>query len=271
MSRVSVRALCASLGLAVAAAAAAQEPRQGPVTPPPKREVKRIPADSTPEPPPVPVEEIIRRFTAREAEQKRIYDAYDHRLTVRVQEFPEEGGAGGEWQVTTDITTRPDGTRVGRVVKQAPSTLKRASFSLEDIQELASEPWFVLTPDQRDRYDITYQGTQPLDELTTYIFRVQPRRLERRVRQFDGLVWVDDRDLAIVKSYGRMVTEVDEGRAAWPFTMYETYREMIAGRWLPTYSRSEDTIRSQRGEARLRLTIRISDYRPPEAAPVKPQ
>jgi hypothetical protein len=154
---------------------------------------------------------------------------------------------------------------VGRVLSQPPSTLKRTDFSIEDLEDLAAVPLFILTSEDREKYEITYQGIQPLDELTTYIFRVQPRRLERRVAQFEGLVWVDDRDFAIVKTFGRMVAEVEEEGRSLPFKHFETYREHIESRyWFPTFTRSEETLSSQAGETRLRLTIRAADFRPRE-------
>jgi len=262
--RFSMKHMAVALGaIALLAAALPAQEKPGPLTPPPKREVKRIPAEPRPEPPPIPAEEIIQRFAAKEHELKRIQEKLDYRLTVRVQEFTEDGSRGGDWEVVSDIVFKPDGTRVGRVTRQPASTLKRTLFTLEDLEELADLPQFVLTTDQLPRYEITYQGKQPLDELTTYVFRVQPRRLERAVRQFDGLVWVDDRDFVIVKTYGQMVTEVSEDTPQMPFKMLETYRENIEGKnWLPTYTRSDETVKSKAGEARIRLTMRYSDYRP---------
>lgn len=227
--------------------------------------MKRIPAGRPPESPPIPVEEIIERFLQREAEMRKAHEQFNYRLDVRVQEFDESGKADGEWRVTSDVVFRPDGTRVGRVLEEPASTLKRSDFTLEDLQEMASLPMFILTPDQRDRYEIGYQGVQPLDELQAYIFQVRPRRLERQVAQFEGLVWVDDRDFVIVKMYGRMVREVEEDSVRLPFEFYETYRENIESKyWFPTYTRSDDTLKSELGDTKLRLTIRCSDFRPRE-------
>lgn len=258
--------------LGMAGGVCAQEQKPGPVTPPPKREIKRLPAPVG-ETPPMPLEEMVLRFAKNEEALKRLYETSDYRLSVRVQEFEEDGSAGGEWRVVSEVTTKPDGTRVGRIVEQPRSTLKRARFEAEDLEALASLPQFILTPDQRNRYEITYFGRQPLDELTVYIFRVQPRRLERKVRQFEGLLYVDERDFAVVKTYGRMVTEVEEENPLeLPFKTYETYREPVDNQhWLPTYTRAEDTIKSEAGEARLRLTIRISDYKLHEATTPKPK
>lgn len=253
-----------AMGMVLVAAVRAQEPRQGPVTPPPGREIKRAPT-TPPDPPPVPVDEIIQRFTQKEAEMKRAHEQFNYRMTVRVQEFGEDGSAAGEWQVVSDVVFKPDGSRVGRILQEPASTLKRTDFALEDLQELASLPQFILTPDQRERYEIIYQGTQPIDELNAYIFQVRPKRLERRVPQFEGLVWVEDRDFAVVRTYGRMVTEVSDDTKGMPFKNYETYRENIESKyWFPAFTRSEETLKTHAGETKLRLTIRCAEFRPRE-------
>src|SRR3989449_7015430 len=82
--------------------AAAQEPRQGPLPAPTKREVTRIPVETTPEAPPIPVEEIIRRLAQKEEEFARARAGYTYRKTIRVQEFGEDNKPSGEFQVTTE-------------------------------------------------------------------------------------------------------------------------------------------------------------------------
>jgi hypothetical protein len=257
------------LGIMLASPAWPQNPRTGPVSPPPPRDIKRIPANAPVEAPPIPVEEIIHRFTQKEGELARAHEQFNYRLTVRVQESADDGTAG-EWQIASDVVFNADGNRVGRVIEEPLSTLKRTDFSLEDLQELAALPLFILTPDQRERYEFTYQGTQAVDELNTFAFRVKPRRLERRRAQFEGIVWVDDRDFAIVRTFGRMVTEVEEeeGRTNLPFKHFETYRENIEGKyWFPTYTRSEEILKAEAGDTRLRLTIRSTNFRPRETPP----
>jgi len=251
---------------------AAQEPLPGPVTPPPNREVKRIPANSIPEPPPVPVEEIIRRFAQKEDEFLRARAGYIYRKTIRVQEFGEDNKPAGEFQVATDLIVAADGRRYEHIVQQSPSTLRRMKLAPEDLEILARMPMFALTSEQLGKYELTYQGKQQVDELTTYIFRVQPRQRERTRAYFEGLVWVDDRDFLIVKTYGKWVTEIgDVASPELPFTMYETYRENIDKKyWFPTYARSDDTLRQKNGDVRIRLTIRWADYKLPGGAPATP-
>jgi hypothetical protein len=241
--------------------AGAQE--RGPITPPPKYEVKRLPTNPDPGKPPAPAEEIIKRLAANEDLFKRAYDAYRLEQTIRVQEIGDDSSPGGEYAVTGEIFTKPDGKRYERILKQPESTLHRTTFSLEDVETLAQLPLFILTTEELPKYDITYQGQQKLDEIGTLNFRVKPKQIVRGQRLFDGVIWVDDLEFAIVKSYGKFVTEVvDEGNPL-PFSIFETYRENFAGKyWFPTYIRSDDTVALSKGQLHLRLLIRSTNLQP---------
>jgi hypothetical protein len=250
----------------------AQERQQGPLTPPPRREVVRIPVDTTPAPPPIPPEEIIRRFVEKEDEFQRARAAYLSKKTIRVQELGDEGPIG-EFRFATEPALASDGKWYEKVVEQRTSTLKRLKLAAEDLETLARIPQFPLVGGQINKYELTYAGKQQVDELTTYLFRVKPRQLERARAYFEGLVWVDDRDFLIVKSYGKWVTETGNvSSPQLPFIMFETYREMIEGKyWFPTYARSDDSLRVKDGEVPIRLTIRWTDYKPLPSSPAPKQ
>ncbi len=250
--------------------AAAQEPPPGPLPPPANREVKRIPLEPNPPPPSIPVEEIIRQFVEKENAAKQAFDHYAYRLTVRVQEFEEDGSPGGEIQVASDMVPPKGGARTGKIVSHPPSTLRRAAFALQDLRELAGIPLFVLTSDQLGKYELTYAGQQQVDELTTYVFQVKAKRVERGQTYFEGVIWVDDRDLVIVKTYGKTVTETPSSDRPLPFSVVETYRQPADGKyWFPAYMRSDDTLKIQAGEFPIRLTIRYTDFKPFAAASEK--
>jgi hypothetical protein len=233
----------------------------GPQAPPPKFEVKRIPAEPHPGPPPVPEQAIIERFTANEEVMKKVYETYNFTQSIRMDELTDPGG---KFSVTGEVYTRPDGQRYLRVTKQPESTLKLMHFSLEDVRVIASMPEFPLTPDKVANYDFKYAGQEKLDRLNTYIFQVKPKLLSRKERYFQGVVWIDDQDFAIVKSYGKFVSEIEGNGTALPFTMFETYRENFQGKyWLPTYTRSDDYFKNdQNDELPLRLVIHSTDFKP---------
>jgi hypothetical protein len=260
--------LVALLSISFASAAPAIRAQdQGPMGPPPKFEVKRIPSVPHPGPPPIPEQEIIRRFAANEDVAKKVYDSYDFVQTIRIEEMTNPGG---KFTVTGEEYTRPDGQRFWRLVKPAESTLKLNHYSFEDVRTITTLPVFFLTSDQIANYDFLYAGQQKLDELNTYVFQVKPRQLSRTQRLFQGVVFVDDHDLAIVETYGKFMTEVIGEGATLPFTLFETYRENFQDKyWLPTYTSSDDYIGSADEQYQLRLVMRSTNFKlSSPAAPV---
>jgi hypothetical protein len=90
---------------------------------------------------------------------------------------------------------------------------------------------------------------------------VKPKKLEKGKRYFEGQVWVDDKDLQIVKSYGRGVGLLKKGDDN-QYPKFETYREQIDGKyWFPTYTIANDTLNFQSGPIRMRLTVKYEDYK----------
>ena len=232
----------------------------GPQAPPPKFEVKRIPAQPHPGPPPIPEQEIIHKFSINEDVMKKAFDTYTFQESIRLDELSDPGG---QFSVTGYMYIKPDGLRYLRVEKQPESTLKLMHFSLEDVRVLSTMPLFPLTSDEIANYNFLYAGQEKLDQLNTYIFQVKPKILSRKKRFFEGVIWIDDADFAIVKSYGKFVSELEGNGTSLPFTMFETYRENFQEKyWLPTYTRSDDYFKDdQNNELPLRLIIHATDFK----------
>jgi hypothetical protein len=205
------------------------------------------------------VQEIIKKFAAKETEFAAARENYTYRQTARIQELDSGGGALGRYEIVEDIIFSPDGKRTERVVKAPVSTLQRILLTPEDEQDLRNVQPFVLTTAELPKYDIRYLGKQMADEIPAYVFAVKPKKLEKGQRYFEGEVWVDDRDLQIVKSYGRGVGIV---RSDNQFPKFETYREQIDGKyWFPTYTRADDNLNFQTGPQRIRMLVKYENYK----------
>ncbi len=121
-------------------------------------------------------------------------------------------------------------------------SLQNILLTPEDEQDLRSVQPFVLTTKDIDKYYVRYLGRQNADEIPCYVFAVKPKTMEPGQRYFSGMVWVDDRDMQIVKSYGRGVG-YQKKNSDNQFPKFETYREQIDGKyWFPTYTRADDTL-----------------------------
>jgi hypothetical protein len=248
-----------------------QDNQQGPMAPPPKFEVHRMPSVPHPGPPPIPEQQIIQSFAANEDVAKKAYDGYSFTETIRIEELMDPGG---KFTAVGESYIKPDGIRYWRVTNPPQSTLKLTSYTLEDVRTIISVPLFFLTSDQIANYNLLYVGQQKLDELNTYIFQVKPKQLSRTQKLFDGIVYVDDHDLAIVESYGKFVSELTGSGAQLPFSMFEMYREDFQQKyWLPTYISSDDYSGSGDAELHLRLVMRSTDFKlsAPSAAPAAQQ
>jgi hypothetical protein len=254
----------------IAAFPAAAQLRPGPLPPPanaPPSVV--IDAESKPDPPPIPVAEIIKRFSANEEAMLRALKAYGYHRIVRVEELDENGKPAGTFQFTTELTQLPDGQAYERELKHPETSLNILNMEPESLSPLLKIPPLPFITSQLVHYDVIYVGTQKLDELNTYIFRVEPKQVERQRAYFKGVIWVDDQDFVIVKTLGHWVTELGEiSTDNFPFKFFDIYRENVQGKiWFPSYLRSDDSVNTKHGPVRVRLIVRWEDYKPRTATP----
>jgi hypothetical protein len=213
-------------------------------------------------PPSIPVDQIIQRFAAREAEFKQERDNFTYVQTFLVQTIDDDGQPDGEYRMTSDVTFLPSGERYEKITYAPPPTLQRVTLSQQDLDDLRNIQPFVLTTEDLPKYDIVYAGHEKVDELSAYVFDVKPKKLEKNQRYFEGSVWVDDRDLEIIKTYGKAVPDIRKHDEENVFPRFETYRENIEGHyWFPTYTHADDELHFSSGTVHLRMTVRYSDYK----------
>lgn len=204
---------------------------------------------------------IIAKFAAKEAEFALARENYTYRQTAKLHELDETGTVRGRWEMISDIVFSQEGKRSERVVRAPVQSLQNIILTPEDEQDLRSVQPFVLTTKDIDKYYVRYLGRQNADEIPCYVFAVKPKSLDPGQRYFSGMVWVDDRDLQIVKTYGRG-TGYQKKSSDNQFPKFETYREQIDGKfWFPTYTRADDTLIFKESSQRIRMTVKYEDYR----------
>jgi hypothetical protein len=206
-------------------------------------------------------EAVIRKFAAKEAEFAQARSNYTYRQTVRIQELDPAGNPGGKHEMIEDIIFSPEGKRMEKVVRAPVSSLRNIQLTPEDEQDLRNVQPFVLTTNEIGDYDVRYLGKQNADEIPCYVFAVRPKKMVQGKRYFEGQIWVDDRDLQIVKTYGKGVGLLKKGSDN-QFPKFETYRAQIDGKyWFPVYTRADDTLHFQSGPQRIRMTVKYEDYK----------
>ncbi|HWY48381.1 MAG TPA: hypothetical protein VNX70_13425 [Bryobacteraceae bacterium] len=216
-------------------------------------------AATVPDPTPDQIEGIIAKFAAKEADFQRARGNYTYRQDASVMSLDDGGGVTGKWQEVTDVVFTQDGKRTEKVVRAPMSTLTAFQLDPGDIQDLRDVQPFVLTTAELAKYYIRYLGREQVDEITTYVFAVKPKKLESGQRYFEGEVWVDDHDLQIVKSYGR---GVGQRKGDNQYGKFETYREQIDGKyWFPTYTIANATLHFKENDQRMKMTVKYADYK----------
>lgn len=258
------------------------QPTKPPATLAPAPARRDVTTEITKEPPPIPADQIVTRFAARESEFKREREQFVYTQTVIMQTVDYDGQPDGEYRVTSDINFDSRGKRTENVLNAPANTLERITLTQQDIDDVEHIQPFVLTTEDLPKYNVTYVGRQQLDELNTYVFDVAPKTIEKKQRYFQGRVWVEDKDFGIVKTDGKAVPDIKTKNGENVFPRFETFRENIEGHfWFPTYTRSNDTLHFSSGDVRIHMSIRYYDYKrfgstikigtPVEEAPTPPK
>jgi hypothetical protein len=219
-------------------------------------------------PPPVPAEQIIKEFAAKETEFQDALNHYTYRRYARVQTLDDANKVDGEWYEVDDVIFDPTGRRTEKVVFAPNSTLQRVMMSPSDLQDISHGYPFVLTTDEITQYDVKYIGRQKVDEVDCYVFDVSPKQIEKNKRYFLGRIWVDASDLQIVVTNGRMVPDDTRRGKEDLHPPFMTWRAQVDGHyWFPVYTKGEGILHFGSGngfigdDVHIRDTVKYSDYK----------
>ncbi len=210
----------------------------------------------------ITVEEIIKRFSAKEKEFREARDQYTYRQDVKVMTLDGDT-PDGSYQQVFDVTFDDKGHKIKNVVFAPQPTLQRISITEEDIDDIENRLPFVLTSDEIGEYDILYVGQQKQDELSTYVFDIAPKQIVGKKRYFQGRIWVDDHDFQVVKTFGKTVPDIRKKKGQENlFPKFTTWREQIDGKyWFPTYTRAEDTLKFSTSDVKIREIVKYANYK----------
>jgi len=216
---------------------------------------------STAQPQGLTVQEIIGKFAAKEAVFREAREHYTFTQQVTVQEL-EGHTVEGEFKEVMDILYDDKGQRVEHVTFAPAPTLKRIFLTPADLEDFRNHLPFVLTTQDLPEYSILYVGRQQVDEIGAFVFDVAAKKLEKGKRYFQGRIWVDSRDYQIVKTCGKIVTEIhkkDRENLTPPFV---TYREQVDGQfWFPTYTLADDILHFAGGDIHIKEVLKYTNYK----------
>jgi len=220
------------------------------------------PAPDLSDPSPARIQQIIQAFAAKEEQFKEARDNYTYHQINKVETLDADGNVDGTWEQDWDILFNDQGKRIEHVTYAPVPTLQRLMVTEQDLDAFRSIQPFVLTTVDLPEYEITYLGHVKVDYLTAYVFTVRPKEIKKGHQYFRGQVWVDDRDLQIVKAQGRNVPELKTKHGENLFPHFTTWRQQIDGKyWFPTYTMADDTLYFDSGPVHIREIVRYTDYK----------
>ncbi len=215
--------------------------------------------------PPAQADQIIARFTTKEAEFRRALNNYSFKRDALIQSIGMGGQVVGEYHRVSVFTFDDQGNRFEKISFFPMSSMPE--ITAEDIEDLGGVEPFALEPSKISKYNIRYVGKEKIDELNLFIFDVSPKVMpdpkKIKDRLFVGRIWVEDQDYQIVKTKGKGVPETKNNK----FPIVETYREHIDGKyWFPTYSYAdEELIFDNGGSLHVRMQVKYLDFAPARA------
>lgn len=180
----------------------------------------------------------------------------------------------GTYHQVSEFALNDRGARAERSTFAPQNTLRGLTLTKEDLDDIRDRLPFVLTADHLSLFSVKYAGRQHVDELDTYVFDVAPKADPKNARRkepaegFRGRIWVDNRDLVIVKTCGKTRSDenVNSRNRNAPANLsptFVTYREPIDGKfWFTTYARADEILYFPAGAVHIRELVKYLNYKP---------
>jgi len=212
----------------------------------------------------VEIDAIVKKFTQNEDSFRQALTNYVFNRSAKIQTVGLGGLITGTYRRDSFMTFKSTGERFERITFHPVSTLRELQITKEDIEDLGGVNPFAINPRDVNLYTFNYLGKEKIDDLNLHVFDVRPKPLSKKARKsakryFVGRIWVDDRDLMVVKSKGKGYPEVGKQR----FPVVETWRTNVDGKyWFPAYSASNDELVFDNGNVvKMRMRVKYEDYK----------
>jgi hypothetical protein len=209
------------------------------------------------------VDHVVKTFTDNEARFRSALTNYVFNRSANVSTLGMGGQITGVFRRDSFMALTQSGERIERILFAPIPTTPPGFVTPEDLEDLGGVNPFALEPSAIQNYNFTYLGKEKIDDLNLYVFDVTPKFMpdpkKSKLRLFTGRIWVDDRDLMIVKTKGKAVPETKDNK----FPVVETWRENIDGKyWFPTFASSDDELFWDNGTSvKLKMRVKFTDYK----------
>jgi uncharacterized caspase-like protein len=201
-------------------------------------------------------------ITGNETTFRQAMEKYQFKRDVTIQTLNMSGQVTGQYHRLSQFVFDDQGKVYEKIILFPMPTIQEITITAEDLESFDVPQLFALEASKADKYNFTYVGKERVDDLETQVFDVMPKLLpdpkKSKERFFQGRVWVDDRDMAVVKLRGKQVTASTNQQ----FPTIEVYREQIDGQnWFPTYIWSDEQITFNNGQTvRVKILVRLAEF-----------
>lgn len=207
------------------------------------------------------IDKIVKTFTENEKKFRVALTEYVFNRNATIQTVGMGGQITGVYQRKSFMALAKNGERIEKITYFPMSTVTEVEITNTDIDDLGGVNAFALEPEMIPQYSFAFIGKEKIDELNLYVFDVSPKvmpKSDSKLRYFQGRIWVDDKDLMIVKAKGK---GVPEGKNA-KYPTVETWRENVEGKyWFPSFATSDDELIFESGQSvKMRVRVKYSDY-----------
>lgn len=204
----------------------------------------------------------MKKIAQRESDNARARQNYTYRQSVTVQEFDDRGLVTGEYREVRDVTFSPNRIRYEQVIEQPRNTLTRIKLTPEDFADIRNVQPFFITTEQLPLYEAKYKGEETIDGVNCFVEYLRPRQILSTQRFFEGTLWVRESDLAVIRTEGQAVPQIETLKQQNLFPHFTTIRREVDGKWLfPEETYADDTLFFRDWPQRIRIIIRYLNYK----------
>ena len=184
-------------------------------------------------------DEIIKEFAAKETQFRDAWNQYYYKQVATVKVLSDDGVPSNEaMTMVFEVVFLDDGSRDVKLIERT-GHLRSVLWTPEDQNVITNFQPFALTSKDLPSYDFTYAGKERIDELDTHVFSVRPKTLAEGKFYFQGKIWIDDADLQIVRTVGKIVPQEDSPQ----FPEFETIRQLVDKKyWFPAWSHADSVL-----------------------------
>jgi hypothetical protein len=208
-----------------------------------------------------PIAGLLKKIAERESQTYQARENYTYRQSVTIQEFDDQGKVTGQYREVRDITYSPNRVRYEQVVEGPSNTLDRIKLTTEDFADLRNVQPFLLTAETLPLYEGQYKGEETMDGQRCFVEYVRPKQILAHQRFFQGTFWVRESDLAVVRTEGQALPQVETSKEQNLFPHFTTMRRNVDGWWFPVETYADDTLYFRDWPQRIRVVIRYMNYK----------